>query len=239
MLNVAIVDDEEAERRRLRAYLADLASENDVDVSVDEFSSADAFIMRYQANYDLVFMDIEFPTGMDGMEAARSLREMDSAVVLVFVTKMAQMAVEGYEVEALDFMVKPIERSSFMLKMARVLPRVAHGGSDRIIVRQEGETRGLQVHLIRYLRVRGHYVEYHSREGVFSEYISLSAAEKKLESPRFCRCDRGYLVNLHFVNSIKGSVCVVDGEELPIARTQRAQFLKAYAEYLSGLRGEG
>lgn len=239
MLNVAIVDDEAQESRRLRSYLDDVACQSGVEFCVDEFSSADAFIMQYQDGYDLVFMDIEFPGGMDGMQAARALRRMDSAVVLVFVTKMVQMAVEGYEVDALDFMVKPVDRSAFMLKMARVLPRVVHGVSERVVVRQEGEVRGLQVRLIRYLKVRGHYIEYHSREGVFSEYGSLSAAEKKLGSPLFCRCDRGCLVNFRYVSSIGRDVCVVDGEELPLARTQRAQFLKAYAEYLSGLRREG
>lgn len=239
MLNVAIVDDEAAERQRLRGYLEEVARQKNIQFCVDEFSSADAFLVRYQQGYDLVFLDIEFPTGQNGMQAARALRRMDSTVVLIFVTNIAQMAVEGYEVDALDFIVKPVDPYAFLLKMTRALSRVARSASDRITVRQEGELRALQVHLIRYLTVEGHYVVYHSREGVFSEYLSLSAAEKKLNSPLFCRCDRGCLVNLRFVNEIKKDICVVDGEELVIARTQRAQFLKAYAEFLGGARQGG
>ena len=238
ILNVAIVDDEAADRQQLRRCLDEVARQKNISFCVDEYSSADAFLVRYQQGYDLIFMDIEFPTGQDGMQAARALRRIDSTVVLIFVTNIAQMAVEGYAVDALDFNVKPIDPYAFQLKMTRALSRVARSASDRITVSQKGEVRSLQVHLIRYLKVEGHYVVYHSREGVFSEYISLSAAEKKLNSPLFCRCDRGCLVNLRYVSEIKKDVCVVDGEELVVARTQRAQFVKDYAEYLNGTKQE-
>lgn len=236
ILNVAIVDDEARERRRLRSYLEETAQRREIQFCVDEFATADAFLMHYHQGYDIVFLDIEFPTGQNGMQAARALRRMDSTVVLIFVTNIAQMAVEGYEVDALDFIVKPVDPYAFQLKMTRVLSRVTLTASDRITVRHEGELRALQVHMIRYLTMEGHYVVYHSREGEFSEYLSLSGAEKKINSPVFCRCDRGCLVNLRFVSQIKKDVCVVDGEELVIARTQRPQFLKAYADYLSGAR---
>lgn len=239
MLNVAIVDDEAEERQRLRTYLDEVARQKGLTFCVDEFATADAFLVHYQQGYDLVFLDIEFPSGQNGMQAARALRRIDSTVVLIFVTNLAQMAVDGYEVDALDFIVKPVEPYAFFLKMTRALSRVARSASDRITVRQEGEMRALQVHLIRYLTVEGHYVVYHSREGTFTEYLTLSAAEKKLNSPLFCRCDRGCLVNLRFVSEIRKDICVVDGEELVIARTQRPQFLKAYAEFLGGARQGG
>lgn len=89
--------------------------------------------------------------------------------------------------------------------------------------------------MLRYLTVDGHYVIYHSKEGTFAEYITLNAAEKKLNDPAFFRCDRGYLVNLRYVEQIRKSTCLVDGEELPIARTQFGKFKQAYARYLGGL----
>ncbi|WP_303926907.1 LytTR family DNA-binding domain-containing protein [Subdoligranulum variabile] len=113
MLNVAIVDDEAAERQKLREYLEAAACRKNEEFCVDEFSSADAFLVQYRQGYDLVFMDIEFPQGQNGMEAARALRRMDSTVVLIFVTNIAQMAVEGYEVDALDFIVKPVDPMPF------------------------------------------------------------------------------------------------------------------------------
>ena len=119
-------------------------------------------------------------------------------------------------------------------KMARVLERVIRRAENSICVQMEGEVIVLRSRLIRYLEVQGHYVLYHSREGTFSEYISLSAAEKKLNDPVFFRCDRGFLVNLRFVTEIRKDTCLVDGEQLPIARTQRTAFIRALVGYLSG-----
>ena len=148
---------------------------------------------------------------------------------------MAQMAVKGYEVDALDFIVKPVDNYSFLLKMTRILDRVAIRPDDMFCVCAEGEIISLHIRMLRYLTVDGHYVIYHSKEGTFAEYITLNAAEKKLNDPAFFRCDRGYLVNLRYVEQIRKSTCLVDGEELPIARTQFGKFKQAYARYLGGL----
>lgn len=234
MLNVAVVDDEAEERARMRECLDFVAEQQKVEIFVDEYSSADGFLVKYQPKYDIVFMDIEFSAGLDGMAAARALRKMDQTVVLIFVTNMAQLAIHGYEVEALDFIVKPLDKYTFLLKMTRALGRVVQRNRECIIVRAEGETVSLRTHLIRYLEVDGHYVIYHSREGTFSEYISLSAAEKKLDDPAFYRCDRGCLVNMRFITQIGRDTCTVDGEKLAIARKQRSQFLRAYAGFLNG-----
>lgn len=234
MLNIAIVDDEAAEREHIRRCLDYVAEVRGVEFYANEFDSADSFLMRYESTYDIVFMDIEFPSGQDGMSAAQELRKMDDTVVLIFVTNMAQLAVQGYAVDALDFIVKPIDKHTFLLKMTRALGRVVRRRQECIMVRAEGEAVRLRTHLIRYLEVDGHYVIYHSREGTFSEYISLSAAEKKLNDPAFYRCDRGCLVNMRFITQIGRDTCTVDGEELDIARKQRSQFLRAYAGFLNG-----
>lgn len=238
MLNVAVVDDESAERERVRACLDYVSQKKGVEFCVDEYDSADSFLVKFEHEYDVVLMDIEFPAGMNGMEAAHALRKIDKTVVLIFITNMAQMAIQGYEVDALDFIVKPIDKFSFLLKMTRVLNRVVQRSWKRITVKTDGEVVSLLPQLIRYLKVDGHYVVYHSREGTYSEYISLSGAEKKLGDPAFYRCDRGCLVNLRFVTQVGRDACTVDGEEIPIARTQRSAFIRAYAAFLSGNGGE-
>ena len=138
-------------------------------------------------------------------------------------------------VDALDFIVKPVDNYSFLLKMTRILDRVAIRPDDMFCVCAEGEIISLHIRMLRYLTVDGHYVIYHSKEGTFAEYITLNAAEKKLNDPAFFRCDRGCLVNLRYVEQIRKSTCLVDGEELPIARTQFGKFKQAYARYLGGL----
>ena len=234
MVSVAIVDDEKPERARIRAALEAVSKKKNVLFDIREYASAETFLMDYSHNYDLVFMDVMFGHEKSGMDVARELRGLDSEVGLVFVTNMAQMAIQGYEVEALDFVLKPVETSAFLLKMDRILGRIGRTAEDAISVSCEHEVIRLRARLIRYLSVEGHYVLYHSPEGVFAEYITLAAAEKKLHCSTFFRCDRGCLVNLRYVSQITKESCVVDGEELPIARQRRAAFRQAFADYLSG-----
>ena len=233
-LNIALLDDDAEDRAQIKRCLNFVTIQQQVSFAVDEFASADSFLVRYQPNYDIVFLDIEFPSGLSGMEAARQLRKIDKSVILIFVTNMAQMAIQGYEVDALDFLVKPLDSAFFLLKMIRALGRVIPQRDKQISILVEGETVRLHVNRIRYLTVEGHYVVYHSREGTFYEYGTLAAAEKRLSDSAFCRCDRGCMVNLRFVTAIRAGECVVDGEKLAIARPRYRQFKRAYADFLSG-----
>ena len=226
MISVAIVDDEAEERQRIRSCLDYVTQQRGIVFCADEFATAEEFLVKYDFSYDIVFMDILFGKRQDGMRAARKLRETDKTVALVFITNLARMALKGYEVD-----------DAFLLKLDRILGRIENRGNEQITVAPKGELYRIRKKLILYLLVRGHYVEYHSREGVFSEYITLAAAEKKLNDPSFVRCDRGCLVNLRFVTQIGKEFCVVDGEMLPIARTQRGEFQRAFADYLNGQAG--
>ena len=104
MIKVAIVEDDQDERTRIRECLSYYAGSEGLNFDVAEFSTGNAFIGNYRPQYDIVFMDIEMP-GMDGMETAEAMRKMDLSVLLIFVTNMAQYAISGYSVEALDFVV--------------------------------------------------------------------------------------------------------------------------------------
>ena len=112
MRNIAIVDDDENIRQQLQSYLKKYTENFGEDFVVSEFSIPEAFLTNYKSNYDVVFMDIDMP-GMNGLQAAKRLRELDEKVVLIFVTNLAQYAIKGYEVAATDFVVKPVEYSKF------------------------------------------------------------------------------------------------------------------------------
>lgn len=234
MLDIAIVDDELAERERLKACLAYVEQQQDVSFSVKEYDSADQFLMMFEQQFDIIFMDIQFAGGTDGMCAARQLRKVDPSVILIFVTNLAQMAIHGYEVDALDFVVKPLDKFAFHLKMQRALNRVSSRMKSMVEVRDKGSTVYLDAQRIRYLEVNGHYVIYHTRGGNYSEYITMAAAEKKLNDPAFFRCDRGLLINMRMLTKLDGDTCVVDGETLIVAHILRNELKRAFANYLSG-----
>lgn len=122
MLRIAIVEDHESDAKRLTALLEAYAQKNGKRFAITWIANANTFLDSYQHQYELVFMDIRMP-GLNGMMAAHELREMDHTVVLVFLTSLAQYAVESYEVEATDYILKPITAAALDLKLPRILNR--------------------------------------------------------------------------------------------------------------------
>lgn len=155
MIHVAIVDDEESERKKLKSCLCYVAGKRNTEFYIREFSDADKFLFDYKPEYDIVFMDIELGK-TSGMEAARLLRKVDKTVILIFVTNMAQMALSGYEVDALDFIVKPLDKYAFSLKMVRVLGRIVQRRDDKILLNIAGDVVSIRASLITYLEVQKH-----------------------------------------------------------------------------------
>lgn len=233
MLHVAIVEDEESERTRIRECLSYLEETEGLAFTVTEFSTGTSFLGNYTSEYDIVLMDIEMP-GMDGMETARELRRMDTTVILIFVTNLAQFAISGYEVEALDFILKPINKYSFALKLKRAAARTARRTDEFISIRTEGNIHSVRIASIKYLEVTGHYVVYHTTQGNLTEYTTLKEAYGKINKSVFVFASRSYLVNLQHVDAVNRETVVVGGDKLLISRPQRKVFLAAVANYLGG-----
>lgn len=234
MIRIAIVEDEVRERAHLRDCLAYMAEKERLEFDIVEFGSGEAFLGGYQPVYDIVLMDIELPS-INGMETAKALRRLDSFVLLVFVTNMVQYAVSGYEVDALNYILKPVNRFDFALKMNKAISRTAKRTEESVQIRAGKDLYMLPVAAIRYLEVDGHYIVYHTTEGDYSEYITLKEAEKKLHKPYFVRCNRCYLVNLKYVSAVRDDVVQVGRDELLISRPQKKAFLNALAVFIGGV----
>ena len=235
MIRIAIVEDEVRERAHLRDCLAYMAEKERLEFDIVEFGSGEAFLGGYQPVYDIVLMDIELP-GINGMETAKALRRLDSFVLLVFVTNMVQYAVSGYEVDALNYILKPVNRFDFALKMNKAISRTAKRTEKSVQIRAGKDLYMLPVAAIRYLEVDGHYIVYHTTEGDYSEYITLKEAEKKLDKPYFVRCNRCYLVNLKYVERLDKGLCVVGGHCLAVSRPRQKSFMMELTRYVTGGR---
>ena len=112
MVRIAVVEDEAVSRQLLADYLARYSEENNVSFEVTYFEDGGAIIGDYKPVYDIILMDIQM-THVDGMTAARAIREVDQEVVLVFITSAAQFAIHGYQVGALSYLMKPLPWFAF------------------------------------------------------------------------------------------------------------------------------
>lgn len=229
MFKIAVVEDNHASAEKLRGFLERYAAENGENFDITVFSDALMFLDSYKRIYDMVFMDIELPF-IDGMEAAKRLRAVDSQVILIFVTNMARYAVKGYEVDALDYLVKPVHYGDFELKLRRAVARREEAQEAILVVRQSGFLR-LRLQEIRYIEVRGHTLIFHTASGPVNGSGTLLETEEKLKSKGFLRCNKCYLVNQKHIAGVQGyTLLMTGGEELQISRPRKKAFMSELAE---------
>lgn len=235
-LRVAIVEDEESQYKILNEYLLRFAEESGECLEIEYFNDTVGFISDYCYNFDLIFMDIMMPD-LDGMKAAEKLRKMDENVALIFVTNMEQYAIQGYNVSALYFLLKPVQYSDFKLKMKRTVEYIAKvQKNDYLILSLPGEKRKVFVKDIKYLEVFAHDVVFHTVGEELHVRGTLSEYEKKLGGT-FCRINSCYLVNLNFVSEVRDRSIFIGNDKLSISYARKKTLLKALADYASKWSG--
>lgn len=168
MIRIAIVEDDTGYRSQLRKYIDQYQSDFSETVSVSEFSDGLEIVEKYKSEYDIILMDIQMKH-MDGMQAAMRIRDMDKNVIIIFITNSAQFAVQGYKVEALDYVLKPIQYFAFSQVLHNAVKKV-HGKSKFYIhLIQESKMIRLDADQILYIESRGHTIIYHTEIGEYAE----------------------------------------------------------------------
>lgn len=231
MLRLAIVEDEENAAIQLADCISKFCEVNSIHVEIRQFGSATDFLNDYKPVFDIIFMDIMLPN-LNGMEAAKQLRLIDDKVTLIFVTNMANFAVKGYDVAALDFIVKPVEYDSFAMKMERAVNAVMQRQGFDLAIQADRSLKRVPASKIYYIEVSRHYLIYHTKEGSIKARGTLDSLEKQLSGGNFVRCNVCYLVNLKYVSEVSGDNLIVGGETLKISRARKKEFMQSLTNYL-------
>lgn len=232
MTHIAIVDDETEFQDELRGYLERFASECGEKIQVSVFDDGIDIISEYAGNWDIIFLDIKMKH-MDGMETARKIRELDSGVVLIFITTMARYAIKGYEVDAMDFVLKPLNYVQLSTKLKKAMKFVKRQSGERYLLLPAGEKKErVSSGDILCIEVQGHSMRVVTAKKAYDLRYSMADMEKTLAGCHFARCNQSYLVNLKHVTGVGRETVRVEEYELPISRPKRKQFLKEVSDYL-------
>lgn len=232
MLRITIVEDNPADLAALQDCLHRYEQEQGEHFTVRSYANPAQFLDEYRLDSDLIFMDIELPV-FNGLKVSQRLREIDPVVTLVFVTNMEQYAVKGYEVDALDFVVKPINYFRFSSVMRRALRNIGHRAEKEVALQTADTIIRLRISQIYYIEIRDHLLLYHTEQGVFSAWGKLSELEAELEAYNFARCSNSHLVNLFHVTSVTKNDVNIRGQALPISQRRRKAFSTRVMDYLS------
>lgn len=188
-----------------------------MEFKVSVFYDGKSILDNYTSDYDAVFLDIQMP-GINGMEVAERIRDMDEDVVLMFITNMAQYAISGYSVGALDFVMKPVNYYTFSMKVGRVLKKVQKKAKEQhtIVLLLPDGIKMLDTKQIYYVEIQNRLLHYHTTEGEFVVKGTMQSVEETLESYSFAKCNHWYMVNLMHVKEVKKNIVVVGEHELEI-----------------------
>ena len=230
MYSIAIVDDDNKDIRALRIMLERYFRENEGEYCIAEFHDGSELMSDYSPKYDIVFLDIDMKE-LNGMAVAKRIRMTDESTAIIFVTRMAKYAIKGYEVSALDFIVKPLDYYSFALKIKRALNYVAANRKKLIELKVGSDIQYVDENDIKYVETLSHYLIYHTVKGDFKLLGSLKSAAEQLSAESFVLCNRCYLVNLRYVSEVSDNAVRVDSDMLIISRYRRKEFMKALAKF--------
>ena len=224
-MRIAVCDDEEQFRLQLRDAIDKIYGS--IDVIIDTFSDGRKLLERFDANpYDVLFLDIEMPA-MDGITLAKRLRERSENVFLVFLTSHVEYALEGYEVNALRYLTKPIREDKLREVLSYVMKKNA--GKRQLMIKSEGEELRINLSDILYFEAQNQYVSIHTNKEKHLVRANVSDFEVQLKDDGFFRIHRGYLISLLKVKKlVKTDVSMEGGAVLPVSRSN----LKALKEAL-------
>lgn len=232
MLRIAVVEDDKTYAAQLKEYLVRYGTEKNQKISVALFPDGEDIVTDYSAEFDIILMDVEM-TFMDGMTTAERIREKDNEVVIIFITNMPQYAIQGYKVDALDYVLKPISYFAFSQRIDRALTRVKKKEATYITVAQKGGKKKLNVDKICYVEVRDHDLIYHSTKGDIVTKSFMKEAEDTLGGTKFFRCNRCYLVNLEYVEDFRGNDVTVASDVIQVSRARKKAFMDALNDYMN------
>lgn len=232
MLRIAVVEDDKTYAAQLKEYLVRYGTEKNQKISVALFPDGEDIVTDYSAEFDIILMDVEM-TFMDGVTTAERIREKDNEVVIIFITNMPQYAIQGYKVDALDYVLKPISYFAFSQRIDRALTRVKKKEATYITVAQKGGKKKLNVDKICYVEVRDHDLIYHSTKGDIVTKSSMKEAEDTLGGTKFFRCNRCYLVNLEYVEDFRGNDVTVASDVIQVSRARKKAFMDALNDYMN------
>lgn len=231
MIKIAIVEDDITYASQLKEYLARYEEENSESFLVSTYSDGDMIVEDYRSQFDVILMDVEMRF-MDGMTAAEQIRKRDKEVVIIFITNMPQYAIRGYAVEALDYVLKPVNYFAFSQRLGRAIGRMRRREEKSVIIPVKGGQARIDVGSIYYIESQGHSIIYYTSHGEYVSSGTMRDSEEALRSLHFFRGSKWSLINLAQVDGVEnGSAMLKNGKSIPITRGRKKEFMEALANY--------
>mgnify|MGYP000093275396 CR=1 FL=1 len=231
MLHVAICDDEGAFVQHLSQLLDRYAQETGTELKISTFGDGADLTDPYDPTIDLIFLDIQMGI-MDGLRTAQRIREMDGQVSIIFLTTLAQYSLEGYQYQATNYILKPLQYIRLKAEMDKFLARRQKEPDPFVVIANDAGRHRVALRDLRYIETFNRNLLCHTQEQNLISYRTMKEMEAALGDKGFARCHTSYLVNLFYVKGVhKLELTLITGETLPISQPKRKTFLAQLTDY--------
>ena len=235
MYRIAVVDDELQAQQEMEHLLREYAAERGETFEIICYEDGADFMEDFHDQYDIIFCDIRMKF-TDGITAAREIRERNSRAILFFTTNLTDYAIQGYEVEASGYLLKPISKALLARNLSRALRRLKTEDTAYLVIEGTGKVIRIPAEEILYIDCLKHYQYIHTTHETQKVLTPLSELEAKLTQldPRaFRRCNSGCLVHLKYASRVEKKTVTVGGDVLTISRGKEKDFMAALTAYLT------
>ena len=235
MIKIAVCDDE----KNIRSYLTSLIREQNTDCEIIEYASADEYLLSGM-EHDLLFLDIELKgsvSGMDGMGVARQIRNMEQIKqpVIIFVTGYEKYVYDAFDVDAFQYLVKPVNEQKFAEVFSRAQDKILSEAEQKkktLLIQYAGANKAIPLDHIYYMESQKHKIVLYTKDGKLEYYAKIGELEEELQE-HFCRIHKGYLVNLSYVDEYsRTEIILTNGDKLPLSKYKYEDFVKAYLRFM-------
>lgn len=231
MIKFAICDDEPQMAQELAGHIADYMREKNItNYSVNSFSNGRALLEI--GGCDVVFLDIQMEQP-DGMETARLLRQREDHCLLVFVTVLKECVFDAFNVEAYDYLLKPLDGARFRQTMDRLLRSLEQRRAGDIVIQKGTGCEVIPFSSLVYGEVLDRKIYLHKADGTVTDYYDRLENLERQTDGRFFKCHRSYLVNLDYVRGCKdGQAELAQGEQIPVSRLRERELIQALLRHM-------
>lgn len=223
MLSIAVCDDEVIECCNMAKRIKEIMEEMKIPCIIRQFRSGGELLQALES-FDIVFLDIIMQE-LDGMKTAQIFREKASDKILIFVSSSREYVFEAYDVEAFQYLLKPVEGRKLKSVLRKAVLKTERRSQEFIIVSRDRQKKKLFLDDIYYFEIKGRMVDVHGSEGIVTYYEQIGELEEKLRDKGFFRCHKSYLINLKYVDVYnRQEVILENGETIVIAKRRYEEF---------------
>jgi DNA-binding LytR/AlgR family response regulator len=234
MLDIAICEDDIIQQEKLEKLLFEIGLKDSINLG--KFDSGEALIKSYELGdrYGIILLDMQLDK-LDGIQTAEIIRKSDEDCLIIIITSIMEYAVEGYSIDAYDFILKPVDKNKFNRVITNAVKEIQVRMNKTYLVQTRNKTMAIRLSEIQFIESNRNRVIIHTKKESYVNNEKISSVEEKLRDDGFVRISRYYVVNIYHVKEIDvKKLILTTGKELKYSEKYRDNIKKEYVEFMMG-----